>query len=83
MRSNTVILWVLAVFCLVVGAIYTVWNLIDPEYGRVEWAGTVTLTLTAVLAAFLAFYLELVQRKQGGTLPEDSLTADIDDGDPE
>ncbi|MGO3885108.1 MAG: cytochrome c oxidase subunit 4 [Mycetocola sp.] len=83
MRSNAAILWVLAVFCLLMSAVYTFWSIVDPNHGRVEWVGTVTLLLTAMLTGFIAFYLELVQRKQGGTLPEDSLTADIDDGDPE
>jgi hypothetical protein len=49
----------------------------------VEWVGTVGLTLTAVLAAFIAFYLGRSYRSQGGQLPEDRLDASIDDGDPE
>ena len=31
----------------------------------------------------IAFYVDRVHRAQGGELPEDVLTADIDDGDPE
>ena len=35
------------------------------------------------MAALIGFYLVLQIRRQGGELPEDSLVADIDDGDPE
>jgi len=45
--------------------------------------GTVGLTLTAVLAAFIAFYLGRIHSAQGGELPEDRVSANIDDGDPE
>lgn len=83
MKSNIAILWILAVFCLMLSGVYTVWNLVDMDHGRVEWVGTVTLALSGILSAFIAFYLQLVERKQGGVLPEDSLAANIDDADPE
>ena len=41
------------------------------------------LGLCAVLSVFIAFYLRLVYRNQGGELPEDRGDADIDDGDAE
>lgn len=83
MKSNVNILWILAVFCLVLCGVYTFWSLNDPDHGYVEWVGTVTLALSAILSAFIAFYLGMVYRHQGGELPEDTLTANIDDGDPE
>ncbi|MET1052075.1 MAG: cytochrome c oxidase subunit 4, partial [Mycetocola sp.] len=49
----------------------------------IEWVGTVALALSAILALFLGFYLNQVHRHQGGELPEDTLSANIDDGDPE
>ena len=36
-----------------------------------------------LMAALIAFYIGRVHNAQRGELPEDTLTADIDDGDPE
>ncbi|GAA1844473.1 cytochrome c oxidase subunit 4 [Microbacterium koreense] len=97
MRSNTVIWWLLSVFFLVVAALYIGWNLIvhwDQYSGAgqsawetitlsIEWVGSVALLFSAIMAAFIAFYVGRVHKAQGGELPEDVLTADIDDGDPE
>ncbi|RLP78085.1 cytochrome c oxidase subunit 4 [Mycetocola tolaasinivorans] len=83
MKSNISILWILAVFCLVLSGVYTFWNIVDEAHGRVEWVGTVALVLSAILSGFIAFYLRLVYRKQGGELPEDNVAANIDDADPE
>ncbi|MEO5534771.1 MAG: cytochrome c oxidase subunit 4 [Pseudolysinimonas sp.] len=93
MRVNANLFWILGAFFLISAAGYTVWSLID--YGNtptavqpithqgVEWVGTVGITLGAVLSFFLGFYITITRRAQGGDLPEDSLTAAIDDGDPE
>ena len=35
------------------------------------------------MSVMIGFYVDRVYRSQGGELPEDTLTADIDDGDPE
>ncbi|TFC52613.1 cytochrome c oxidase subunit 4 [Cryobacterium sp. TMT1-21] len=83
MRANVNLLWILTGFFVVVATAYTVWGLIDPSQGRVEWAGTFVLSLCAVFVAFVAFYLSRVHGAQGGELPEDRLDANIDDGDPE
>jgi hypothetical protein len=83
MRANVNLLWILTVFFLVLGAIYTVWSILDPAHGRVEWAGTFAITLSGVLSGFIAFYLSAVHKAQGGEIPEDRLDANIDDGDPE
>jgi hypothetical protein len=45
--------------------------------------GTVAMGLSAVVCFFVAFYLNRVHKAQGGELPQDVLTADIDDDDPE
>lgn len=93
MRTNAVVFWILAVFFFAVAALYTVWSVLSYQDGQVlyatqstsgvEWAGTVALTLSGVLATFLAFYITITQRAVRGTLPEDRLEADVDDGDPE
>ncbi|MGC5169688.1 cytochrome c oxidase subunit 4 [Micromonospora sp. DT81.3] len=87
MRSNTNLWWLLAGFFGLVGAVYTVWNiLVQPEaplVNQIEWVGTVALFFAALMAVLVAFYLGRVHKAQGGELPEDNLTADIDDGDPE
>jgi hypothetical protein len=81
MKTNINLFWILVGFFVLLTAIYTFWAVLDT--GRVEWVGTVAIGLCAVLAAFIAFYLQLVNRSSGGLLPEDRLDADIDDGDPE
>jgi hypothetical protein len=94
--ANTRLFWALAGFFLLADITYIIWNVVydaqnlatDPSGGQgagnsIEWVGTVGLTLTAVLAAFIAFYLGRIHSAQGGELPEDRVSADIDDGDPE
>ncbi|MRG58377.1 cytochrome c oxidase subunit 4 [Agromyces sp. CFH 90414] len=81
MRANVVLFWILAAFFALAAAIYIAWTIIDA--GEPEWVGLVAISLSAVLAAFIAFYLGRVHSAQGGALPEDRLDANIDDGDPE
>ena len=81
MKSNIFIFWLLTAYFLLLASVYTVWNLI--AHGYIEWAGSTTILLSGGLTGFIAFYLGLVKRKQGGVLVEDRLEADIDDGDPE
>ncbi len=81
MKTNVNVFWVLFGFFALLTAAYTVWSIIDTT--EVEWVGTIAIGLSAVLSAFIAFYLQLVNRSTGGLLPEDRLDADIDDGDPE
>jgi ribose/xylose/arabinose/galactoside ABC-type transport system permease subunit len=71
----------MALYFFVLTAVYTVWAIIDT--GVVEWIGTIAIGLSGILATFIAFYLQVQLRNQGGVLPEDRLDADIDDGDPE
>lgn len=81
MKANVNLFWILAVFFALVAGIYIYWSLAAAE--EIEWVGTVALILSAVLALFLGFYLNRVHKHQGGELPEDTLSANIDDGDPE
>ena len=94
MHVNANIFWLLAAFFGLAAAAYTIWVLLDhantPAEGAssitaqgVEWVGTIAIGLGAVMSVFLAFYITITKRAQGGELPEDSATADIDDGDPE
>ncbi|MEI3866484.1 MULTISPECIES: aa3-type cytochrome oxidase subunit IV [Microbacterium] len=89
MRTNVGLWWLLSGFFLLVFAFYTVWNIIAyttaevPWFSAIEWVGSVALLFTAFMAALIAFYIQRVHVAQGGELPEDVLTADIDDGDPE
>ena len=83
MRANVILFWILAAFFTLAAAVYIFWTLIDENEPGVEWVGLVALSLCAVLGAFIAFYLGRVQKEQGGTLPEDRLDANIDDGDAE
>ncbi|BDV30421.1 cytochrome c oxidase subunit 4 [Microbacterium terricola] len=87
MRTNTGLWWLLSGFFLLVGIIYTTWSIIaHPElewYHGIEWVGSVALVFTSLMGALIAFYVGKVHKAQGGELPEDILTADVDDGDPE
>lgn len=87
MRTNSGLWWLLSIFFLIVAIIYTGWNLVvhsdRPLVTAIEWVGTIALLFTALMAALIGFYVSRVHRAQGGELPEDLLTADVDDGDPE
>lgn len=81
MKTNIAVLWVLASYFILLTVVYTVWAVIDT--GVVEWIGSIAIGLSAVLAMFIAFFLQVQLKNQGGVLPEDRLDADVDDGDPE
>lgn len=87
MKTNINLWWILSGFFLLCAALYTGWNIIDhssrPWYNAIEWVGTIALLFTMFMSLMIAFYVDRVYRAQGGELPEDTLTADIDDGDPE
>ncbi|MET4636917.1 cytochrome c oxidase subunit 4 [Mycetocola sp. 2940] len=81
MKANVNLFWILAVFFGLADVLYIVWSLTDTR--EIEEVGAVALGLSAILSLFLGFYLNRVHRHQGGELPEDILSANIDDGDPE
>jgi membrane protein implicated in regulation of membrane protease activity len=82
MKGNIALMTVLGAFFLIAAVVYTVWNVLAT--GTWEVVGTVGILLSAILAGFIAFFLNAVNRSQGGILlPEDRPEADIDDADPE
>ncbi|HLU64423.1 MAG TPA: cytochrome c oxidase subunit 4 [Protaetiibacter sp.] len=85
MKTNAIILNIIGVFFLLSAAGYTIWLgiTVNWDWNQMEWVGMLALTLTAVLGFFLGYYLNKVHKSQGGELPQDTLTADIDDDDPE
>lgn len=87
MKTNVNLWWILTGFFLLVTAVYTGWSIIEhsskPWYNATEWVGTIALLFSAAMSVMIGFYVNRVHRAQGGELPEDTLTADIDDGDPE
>jgi hypothetical protein len=81
MKTSIAVLWVLAVYFFILTVVYTVWSVIDTS--EVEWIGSIAIGLSGVLSVFIAFYLQIQLKNQGGVLPEDRLEAEIDEGDPE
>jgi hypothetical protein len=81
MRANTNLFWILFGFFVLADAAYTIWSMI--YYGSIEWVGTLSIGLTGIMSAFIAFYLGRVMSAQGGVLPEDRQDANIEDGDAE
>jgi len=86
-KTNVNLWWILTLFFLVVAVVYTIWSILAhpnlPVVQGIEWVGSVALLFTALMGALIAFYMGRVHKAQRGELPEDTLTADIDDGDPE
>lgn len=87
MRSNIGLWWLLLVFFIFIDVVYVGWNILaNPEldwYNAIDWTGSVALLFGGFMSAMIGFYISRVSKATGGVLPEDSLTADIDDGDPE
>jgi len=82
MKANIVLMWVLGGYFLVAGGLYVVWNqLAGNPFDPVP---SLAILLSAGLAGLIGFYLNAVEKSQGGVLlPEDRPEAEIDDGDPE
>ncbi|MFM6973674.1 MAG: cytochrome c oxidase subunit 4 [Agromyces sp.] len=79
MKTNFVMFALLSVFFAIFAVIYPTWNYFGD--GRIEWVGNIGIALTMIMFALLGSFLYINIRRQGGTLPEDSLVADVDDGD--
>ena len=77
MRSNIVMLLVMAAYFTVADIAYAVWSYIDT--GAVEPIGTAAIGLLVVLSIFIAFYLFSGMRRSA-TLPEDNLDGEIEEG---
>ena len=87
MRSNIALWWLLLGFFLIIDIVYTGWSILahpdKPWPEAIEWVGTVALLFGAFMSVMIGFYISRVHKAQGGELPQDVLTADIDDDDPE
>ena len=85
MRTNANLFWILGAFFWAAAALYAWWTWTTDitRTGQVEWVGVIGMGLSGVLSFFLAFYIGRSHSAQGGELPEDIETANIDDGDPE
>jgi hypothetical protein len=82
MQINTKLFFWLAVFFLALSVIYPTWVFVSGA--PIEWVGTLGIPLTMVMFLLLWGFLYINLRRQaGGILPEDSLVADVDDGDTE
>ena len=76
MRSNIVILLVMAAYFTATTIAYGIWSTIDQ--GVIEPIGTAAMGLLVVLTVFIAFYLFSGMRRTA-TLPEDRLDGNIED----
>lgn len=81
MKANIGLLFIFGGFFLLADVLYTVWNIIDT--GEIEVIGSIAILLSAILAVFIGFFLNMVNRSQGGILLPEDRDADIDDADPE
>ncbi|MFM1958269.1 MAG: hypothetical protein RI929_632 [Actinomycetota bacterium] len=76
MRSNIVILLVMAAYFTLADIAYGIWTYI--EYGHLEPIGTAAIGLLVILSVFIAYYL-WSGMKRAGTLPEDNNFGNIED----
>ncbi|MEY4558260.1 MAG: hypothetical protein RL024_418 [Actinomycetota bacterium] len=76
MRSNIVILLVMAAYFTVADIAYGIWSHL--EFGQVEPIGTAAIGLLVILSVFIAYYLWSGMRRSG-TLPEDNLFGNVED----
>lgn len=82
MKTNVTLFLGLSAFFLIFAVIYPTWVFIAGR--QTEWVGTIAILLTFIMFLLLGSFLFLNLRRQGGgVLPEDSLVADVDDGDSE
>jgi hypothetical protein len=76
MKSNVVILLVMAAYFAVADIAYVIWNFVDN--GGFEPVGSAAMALLVILAVFIAYYLNSGM-KRTATLPEDRLEGNIED----
>jgi hypothetical protein len=81
MKFNGNLFWFLTAFYLVDSAAYAIW-FANSNHGGFEPIGTAAIAMLGIMSAFLAFYLKKTSKVQG-TVPEDRLDANIEDGDTE
>ncbi len=76
MRSNIVLLLVMAAYFTVADIAYGIWSYL--YFGAVEPIGTAAMGLLVILSLFIAFYLYSGMRRSA-QLPEDNLEGEIAD----
>ena len=79
MKFNAQLMWFLTAFYAVTAAGYMIWyaNTYD---GGFEPIASAAISMLAVMSAFLAFYLQMTEKRQGA-VPEDRLDAQVEDAD--
>ncbi len=80
MSTNVKLFWFLAAFYLVAGVGYVIWNV--NTNGSIEIIGAAAILMLAILAGFIAFYLQRTDKSQG-PVPEDNPNANVEDADGE
>lgn len=80
MKTNVNIWLILTFFYTIATGGYFLWSTL--VYGEFEVIGTAAMGMLTAMSAFLAFYLWKTDRTQG-TVPEDRLDANIEDGESE
>lgn len=81
MKFNGNLFYVLTVFYLAVAGVYVIWYANSYD-GAFEPIGSAAIAMLGVMSLFIGFYLKKTAKTQGN-LPEDSLHANIEDGDSE
>lgn len=76
MKTNVVILLVMAAYFAVADAAYIIWTIL--EYGTLEVIGSAAMALLVILALFIAYYLNS-GAKRTALLPEDNDQGNIED----
>lgn len=76
MRSNIVILLVMAAYFTIADIAYAIWSVL--YFGYLEMVATLAIGLLVILSLFIAYYL-WSGMKRAGNLPEDNLTGNIED----
>ena len=89
MKTNAKLFLLLAVFYLVDAVAYGIWSYNSSETSgvytgkHIEIIGTAAIGMLVFLSGFIAFYVNNVAKHAGAVLPEDSETANIEDGEAE
>ena len=76
MKTNIVVLLVMAAYFTIADIAYAIWTY--EEYGAVEPIGTAAMGLLVILSVFIAYYL-YSGMKRTATLPEDREDGNIED----
>lgn len=79
MKFNAQLMWFLTAFYALSSGGYVLWYA-NSYNGAFEPIGSAAIAMLSIMAAFLAFYLQMAQKRQG-IAPEDRLDARVEDAD--